>query len=137
MPATRKCHQELKERATRLALDARRDATTRRGAIVRIAGQLDIHPEALRGWVRLAEAASSTTSPSSRARTAKDGEAVGEEVSDRQRILELEAKFTRANLILRQGGCRANRRCGSAGLGLDDSRIVVWLTTSCPGIAIR
>ncbi|MGL5825329.1 MAG: transposase [Nocardioides sp.] len=59
MPAPRKYPDELKERATRLALDARRDATTRRGAIARIAGQLDIHPEALRGWVRWAEAAAS------------------------------------------------------------------------------
>jgi transposase len=105
MPAARKYPEELKERATRLAVDARRDAMTRRGAIVRIAGQLDIHPEALRGWVRWAEAASSTASPSSRARTTKDAEEVGEAVSDRQRILELEAKnreLTRANLILRQ-----------------------------------
>jgi transposase len=50
MPAARKYPEELKGRATRLAVDARRDASTRRGAIVRIAGQLDIHPEpSLRG----------------------------------------------------------------------------------------
>jgi transposase len=49
MPAPRKYPDELKERATRLALDARRDARTRRGAIARIAGRLDIHPEALQG----------------------------------------------------------------------------------------
>jgi transposase len=106
MPAPRKYPEELKERATRLALDARRDVTTRRGAIARIAGQLDIHPEALRGWVRWAEAASSTAGPSSRGRTGNDAAGVaGEEVSDRQRIVELEAKnreLTRANLILRQ-----------------------------------
>ena len=60
MPALRKYPDELKERATRLAVDARREASTRRGAIARIAGQLDIHPEALRGWVRWAEAAAST-----------------------------------------------------------------------------
>jgi hypothetical protein len=48
-PALRKYPDELKERATRLALDARRDARTRRGAIARIAGRLDIHPEALQG----------------------------------------------------------------------------------------
>ncbi len=104
MPAPRKYPEELKERATRLALDARRDASTRRGAIARIAGQLDIHPEALRGWVRWAEAASSSASPPVRSTGAK-GEAKVEEVSDRQRILELEAKnreLTRANLILRQ-----------------------------------
>ena len=99
MPAPRKYPEELKERATRLAVDARRDATTRRGAIARIAGQLDIHPEALRG-----AAASSTGSSSSKARMVKE-DGVVEEVSDRQRILELEARnreLTRANLILRQ-----------------------------------
>jgi transposase len=104
MPAPRKYPEELKDRATRLAVDARRDASTRRGAIARIAGQLDIHPEALRGWVRWAEAASSTGSSSSKSRLVKE-DGVVEEVSDRQRILELEAKnreLTRANLILRQ-----------------------------------
>ncbi len=92
-----------------MALDARRDVTTRRGAIARIAGQLDIHPEALRGWVRWAETASSTVGSSSRGRTGKDPAdaaiAAGDEVSDRARILELEAKnreLARANLILRQ-----------------------------------
>jgi transposase-like protein len=30
---------------------------TQRGALARIAGQLEIHPEALRAWVRGAEAA--------------------------------------------------------------------------------
>lgn len=93
MPAPRKCPEELKERATRLAVDARRDVRTRRGAIARIAGQLDAQPEALRGWVRWAEAASSTVGSSSRERMGKDAAGVGgDEVSDRQRILELEAK---------------------------------------------
>jgi transposase len=104
MPAVRKYPEELKQRATRLAVDARRDASTRRGAIARIAGQLDIHPEALRGWVRWAEAASSrSSSPAGPARGGDDAQV--EPVSDRQRILELEAKnreLTRANLILRQ-----------------------------------
>ncbi len=61
MPAPRKYPDELKERATRLAMNARREASTERGAIARIAGQLDVHPEALRGWVRWAEAAASGT----------------------------------------------------------------------------
>ena len=104
MPAPRKYPEELKERATRLAVDARRDASTRRGAIARIAGQLDVHPEALRGWVRGVEAVSLSTSPLARSRAANDDGEV-EQVSDRQRILELEARnreLTRANLILRQ-----------------------------------
>lgn len=104
MSAPRKYPEELKERATRLAVDARRDARTRRGAIARIAGQLDIHPEALRGWVRGVEAASLSTSSPARSRGGNDDGEV-EQVSDRQRILELEARnreLSRANLILRQ-----------------------------------
>ena len=106
MPAPRKYPDELKERATRLAMDARREASTRRGAIARIAGQLDIHPEALRGWVRWAEAAASGTVAPVRAGSSKAAaDEPGGQVSARQRILELEAKnreLTRANLILRQ-----------------------------------
>lgn len=100
MPAPRKYPEELKERATRLALDARREASSRRGAIARIAGQLDVHPEALRGWVRWAEAAESTRPSATSAAPRPGGE-----VTDRQRVLELEAQnreLKRANLILRQ-----------------------------------
>ena len=38
-----------------MALEARRDPSSKVGAIKRIADQLGIHPEALRGWVRQAE----------------------------------------------------------------------------------
>ena len=99
MPAPRKYPEELGERATRLALDARCEASSRRGAVARIAGQLDVHPEALRGWVRWAEAAESTRPSKTSAAPQSGG------VSDRQRVLELEAQNRElkwANLILRQ-----------------------------------
>ena len=48
MEAPRKWPEELKERATRLAIEARRDPASRTGAIKRIAEQLGVHPEALR-----------------------------------------------------------------------------------------
>ncbi|MFC8824006.1 hypothetical protein ACFT9I_01420 [Streptomyces sp. NPDC057137] len=48
MAAPRKYPDELRERATRLAIEARKDPGTRAGAIKRIADQLDVHPEALR-----------------------------------------------------------------------------------------
>ena len=48
MAAQRKYPQELRERATRMALEARRDPATVRGAIKRTADQLGLHPEALR-----------------------------------------------------------------------------------------
>ena len=55
MAAPRKYPDELRERATRMAVDARKDSATRQGAIPRIAEQLGLHPETLRGWVRQAE----------------------------------------------------------------------------------
>jgi transposase len=55
MAAPRKYPDELRERATRLAVEARRDPATATGAIKRIADQLGVHPEALRGWVKQAE----------------------------------------------------------------------------------
>ena len=53
MAAPRKYSEELRERATRMALEAIADPATKHGAIRRIAAQLDVHPEALRTWVRL------------------------------------------------------------------------------------
>ncbi|MFD7610572.1 hypothetical protein [Streptomyces sp. NPDC059828] len=44
MAAPRKDADELRERATRLAVEARKDPTGRAGAIKGIADQLDVHP---------------------------------------------------------------------------------------------
>lgn len=55
MAAPRKITDELRERATRMAVGTRRDPATRAGAIQRIGHQLVVHPEALRGWVKQAE----------------------------------------------------------------------------------
>ena len=49
--------QELRDRATRLCIEARRDPDTRQGAITRIAAQVGVHKEALRSWVNQAEKA--------------------------------------------------------------------------------
>jgi transposase len=91
MAAPRKYTEEMRDRATRLALDARRDPATRPGAIGRIAEQLGVHPEALRSWVRQAEV--------------DDGVRPGTTTSDAQRIAELERdnrELRRANTILKQ-----------------------------------
>lgn len=91
MGAPRKYSPELQERATRMAVEARRDPDRTRGAIARIAKQLDVHPEALRNWVRRAEI--------------DGGLRPGTTTDDAARILELEkenAELRRANTILRQ-----------------------------------
>jgi transposase len=46
---------ELRERATRMAVEPRRDPETRMGASRRAGEQLGVHPEALRTWVKHAE----------------------------------------------------------------------------------
>lgn len=55
MPAPRKYPDELRERATRMAMQARRDPTTHVGAIARVGDQLGINRETLRNWVLQAE----------------------------------------------------------------------------------
>ncbi len=41
---------ELKERAVRLVFDVREESESKRGAIARIADQLDVNRETLRNW---------------------------------------------------------------------------------------
>src|SRR5699024_9911980 len=53
--ANSKYPQELRERATRLCLEARRDPETHHGAVARIAKQAGVYKEALRSWVQKAE----------------------------------------------------------------------------------
>lgn len=55
MAAPRKYPHELRERATRMAVELRQDPATKLGAIARVAEQLGMHPETLRGWVRQVE----------------------------------------------------------------------------------
>ena len=105
MAAPRKYSEELKERATRLALDARRDPASRVGAIKRIADQLGIHPEALRTWVRQAEV--------------NAGEAPGVTTADSERIAQLERENRELKLereFLGKAAAYVGDRC-QAGVG--------------------
>ena len=91
MAAQRKYPLELRERATRLVVEARRDPESRVGAIKRISDQLGVHPEALRNWVKQAEV--------------DGGVAAGTTSAEAIRIAELEREnreLRRANTILKQ-----------------------------------
>ncbi|WP_431879382.1 IS3 family transposase [Amycolatopsis sacchari] len=90
MPAPKKYSDELRERATRMALDAIAAEGQRMAAIRRVAGQLDVHPEALRTWVKRAEIDA--------------GASPGRTSDDATRIAELEREvreLRRANEILK------------------------------------
>ena len=90
MAAPKKYGDELRERATRMAVELRDDPATRNGAIQRVAAQLGIHPESLRGWVNRAEI--------------DGGTRPGMTSEEAKRIAELEREnreLKRANEILR------------------------------------
>ena len=90
MAAPKKYGDELRERATRMAVELRQEPATRSGAIARVAGQLGMHPETLRNWVRQAEI--------------DGGARAGTTTSDAERLAQLEREnreLRRANHILR------------------------------------
>ncbi|WP_432825453.1 IS3 family transposase [Dactylosporangium sp. CA-092794] len=97
MPAPKKYPDELRERATRLAVEARRDPVSAVGAIRRVADQLGVHPEALRTWVKQAETDAGVR-PGSTSSDAERIAALEREVRELRRanqILKSAAKFLR------------------------------------------
>ncbi len=90
MAAQRKYPDELRERAVRMVCEIRERDGKGRGEIVRVARQLDVHPEALRCWLQQAEI--------------DGGHRPGTTTEDRRRIAELEREvreLRRANEILK------------------------------------
>ncbi|BDZ61626.1 insertion element IS6110 uncharacterized 12.0 kDa protein [Demequina sediminis] len=90
MSAPRKYPAELRERATRMAVELRQDPATKMGAIARVADQLGMHRETLRGWVRQVEI--------------DGGVRPGTTTSEAERIASLEQEvreLRRANHILK------------------------------------
>ncbi|MEX3511013.1 transposase [Kocuria carniphila] len=89
--STRQRHPaELRERATRMAVDLRKDPETYRGAVKRVAEQLGINTETLRDWVKKAEI--------------DEGTRPGVTSAESARIQELEREnreLRRANQILK------------------------------------
>src|SRR5215211_6319478 len=99
MAAPRKYPDELRERATRMAVEARQDPATRSGALARVAGQLGINPETLRNWVTQAEI--------------DGGVRPGTTTDDAQRLIELEREnreLRRANEILKTASADSSGR---------------------------
>ncbi|MEU0184295.1 transposase [Streptomyces sp. NPDC006207] len=90
MPAQRKYPAELIERAVRMVAEKQRQSPGRSGIIREVGDLLGIHPEALRHWVKKAEAQA-------------DPQAAAAQ-QERERIRELEKEVTelrRANEILK------------------------------------
>jgi transposase len=90
MVAQKKYPDELRERAVKMVFEVREREGKGRGELVRIARQLDVHPEALRSWVQHAEI--------------DGGQRPGTTTGDRQRITQLEREvreLRRANEILK------------------------------------
>ena len=99
----RKCPDELRERAMRMALEALADPARAKGAIRRIAEELGVHPEALRTWVKKAQVSG--------------GLRPGTITDEAQRIKELEKgvrELRRANAILKSASACLSRRSVSA-----------------------
>lgn len=80
MAAPRKYPDELRERATRLAIEARRDPQGARWGDQADCWSVGVHPEALRVWVKQAETADGVGS----------GSAVGVDSTESARVAELE-----------------------------------------------
>ena len=76
MAAQRKYPEELRDRAVKLVLEVREREGSGRGEIARVGRQLDVHPEALRGWLKQAEI--------------DGGQRPGTTAVDNKRITELE-----------------------------------------------
>ena len=83
---------ELRERAVKMVLEIREQTGERHGAVTRVAKELGIGTESLRGWVNRAEIDS--------------GRRPGTSIADAQRIAQLEREvreLRRANDILKRG----------------------------------
>ena len=84
---------ELRERATRLCIEARKDPATRAGAFSRIAAQTNVHKETLRDWVRKAEDEQLPTEPEDSSARIRRLESENRELRRSNEILKSAAAF--------------------------------------------
>ena len=99
-PSQKRYPPELRERAVRMVLETAEQTGQRVGVITRIARQLGIGAESLRGWVRQAEV--------------DGGQRPGVTTADQQRIAELEREvreLRRANEILKAASAYVGDGC--------------------------
>lgn len=93
----------MREWATRMAVELRRDPVTEVGALERVAAQLGMHPMTLRKWVRQAEVDGGVRS--------------GTTSIEAERVARLEAEnreLRRANEILRTASAFSRPRSSTA-----------------------
>jgi transposase len=102
-PRQNRYPEELRHRAVQLVLEWRDHNRRRDGGITEIARQLGVHPESVRGWLRLYEA--------------RQGKGSYTTTDDKARIAELErenSELRRANEILKSAavffGAELDRR---------------------------
>ncbi|MEU5424095.1 transposase [Streptomyces olivoreticuli] len=101
MPARKKYSAELQQHAVRMVHDERRRNGTSYGSVSKVAEELGVGRETLRGWMRQAEIDS--------------GIRPGRSTEDARRIAELEkelAELKRANRILLEAGGFIARELG-------------------------
>ena len=112
MSAPRKYSVELQQRATRMAVDARKDPESSRGAIKRVADQLGVHPEALRTWVKQAEV--------------DEGVVPGTTTADATRIAELERENLKARQLAGLERAKAEGKALGRSKSIDDAAVCAW-----------
>lgn len=112
----RKYPIELRERATRMTLEALADPARSKGAIKRIADELGVHPEALRTWVRQAEV--------------DQGTRPGTTTSDTERIKELEKEVREPGAG--EAGGEVDGGGGQEGRGPEAGGAIGRSASACP-----
>ena len=91
---------ELRERAVRMVLEARRLDGQKHGSVARVAGELGIGPETLRSWVRRADrdAVAASGASTAEARRIAELERENRELRRANDILKAAAAFFGAEL---------------------------------------
>ncbi|WP_159401079.1 transposase, partial [Streptomyces sp. NRRL B-24484] len=102
MPAPRKCLDELHGRAVREVRSTGRP-------VAHVARDLGIHKEALRSWVRQAEAEADAGE--------RDDRLTGSELDELKQLRKENAELRRANEILRAAGVNSTRQRNIPGDG--------------------